>query len=534
MASLWWKRGALGLLLLVVPWLASAQSTLTNGSIVVVETINYCTDVGSTDAYACSHPAEAQLTTYKTGHRQTFIAATANTGAATLALDGLSAIPLKVRAGSTKIDPPTGTICAGSKVEAVYDGTDFEIVSLPCSPVITAGNATAIKTLLSLENVANTADASKAVATAAALAANGANCTVAGTFPNGVDAAGVAENCAALSASLPKTATYQVVVADFNTYSTIPVASGTFTITLPAAATQPSNGKYIRVLNYGTGVVTIARTDTNLNGGTASIVLPAGSASAPTGITVFSDGTNYFAQPYGAGGGVTDGDKGDITVSASGATWTIDAAAVTLAKMANMATASLLGRSTAGTGVPEVLSQATARTVLGISPQPIRPYSAIPVTAGFVFATIIDGDEMLGVTDATTLTTDAIWRLGFEMPPVLEGGCTYKLQLDMKANAATGVMRINPKWNTWAPGVTRTSLTLNAETVTPDSVTGAAGSGDTVTLGTGDANQLIRIKWTLNASTVTAAQRIAMDLTFENASTTLAVTSGYLPSIICE
>lgn len=55
-----------------------------------------------------------------------------------------------------------------------------------------------------------------------------------------------------------------------------------------------------------------------------------------------------------------DGDKGDITIS--GGVWSIDAAAVTLAKMANIATATFIGRSTAGTGVPEALTvtQATA------------------------------------------------------------------------------------------------------------------------------------------------------------------------------
>ena len=71
--------------------------------------------------------------------------------------------------------------------------------------------------------------------------------------------------------------------------------------------------------------------------------------------------------PSGAGGTLTDGDKGDITVSGAGATWAIDAGVVTLAKMANVATSIILGRVTAGTGVPEPLTPAQVRTLINVA-----------------------------------------------------------------------------------------------------------------------------------------------------------------------
>lgn len=67
------------------------------------------------------------------------------------------------------------------------------------------------------------------------------------------------------------------------------------------------------------------------------------------------------------GGGITDGDKGDITVSSSGSVWTIDNSSVTLAKMADVATATVFYRKTAGTGVPEVQTLATLKTDLGLT-----------------------------------------------------------------------------------------------------------------------------------------------------------------------
>ena len=65
--------------------------------------------------------------------------------------------------------------------------------------------------------------------------------------------------------------------------------------------------------------------------------------------------------------GVSNGDKGDITVSGGGTAWAIDAGSVSLAKMANVATGTLFYRKTAASGAPEVQSFATLKTDLGLT-----------------------------------------------------------------------------------------------------------------------------------------------------------------------
>lgn len=67
------------------------------------------------------------------------------------------------------------------------------------------------------------------------------------------------------------------------------------------------------------------------------------------------------------GGGISDGDKGDITVSGSGSTWNIDNGAVTLARQADVSTGTVFYRKTAGTGSPEVQTLATLKTDLGLT-----------------------------------------------------------------------------------------------------------------------------------------------------------------------
>ena len=78
------------------------------------------------------------------------------------------------------------------------------------------------------------------------------------------------------------------------------------------------------------------------------------SALGTSGFQLSTDGAG--ALTWTAAGGVTDGDKGDITVSNSGGTWTIDNDVVGLAQLAHMPTARVIGRTTSGTGAPELLT----------------------------------------------------------------------------------------------------------------------------------------------------------------------------------
>lgn len=99
--------------------------------------------------------------------------------------------------------------------------------------------------------------------------------------------------------------------------------------------------------------------------------------------------------PIAGGGGLADGDYGDITVSGGATVFTIDAAAVTLSKMADLATSTILGRATAGTGAPEALTAGQVRSIINV---------ADGATANSADAVLLARANHTGTQDAATIT----------------------------------------------------------------------------------------------------------------------------------
>lgn len=160
-------------------------------------------------------------------------------------------------------------------------------------------------------------------------------------------------------------------------------------------------------------------------GGTQAIKIPRGttaqrpSAIAPAGgmVRVNSSGANdvlefwdvvssTWIQTGGAGGTLTDGDKGDVTVSGSGSVWTIDNDAVTYVKMQNVsATDKVLGRSTAGAGdVEEIACTATGRSIIAGANA-----AAVRTTLGLVIGTnVLAYDSVLDASGGSQSAGDML------------------------------------------------------------------------------------------------------------------------------
>ena len=171
----------------------------------------------------------------------------------------------------------------------------------------------------------------------------------------------------------------------------------------------------------GTGVQTAAALTGILDnvvgdsgaGGTKGLVPAPASGDAAANKFLKADGSWTVVDA-----GVSDGDKGDITVSSSGAVWTIDNEAVTLAKIANASASSkLLGSGASGSGA--AYAELTLGTNLSMSGTTLNAAggggaiaaNVIPTglvndsNVTFVLPTIPSGDILLYASGVRLLPT---------------------------------------------------------------------------------------------------------------------------------
>jgi hypothetical protein len=124
-----------------------------------------------------------------------------------------------------------------------------------------------------------------------------------------------------------------------------------------------------------------------------------------TGLTrvVITDSQGKLSFSSTALVGLTDGDKGDITVSDSGATWTIDNSAVTLAKIQNIAANTFLANVTGSPAVVQEIS--TGRIPLFSSNITGTPNATSYLRGDGSWATLSTGVSLSSITAAVATNT---------------------------------------------------------------------------------------------------------------------------------
>lgn len=190
--------------------------------------------------------------------------------------------------------------------------------------------------------------------------------------------------------------------------------------------------------------------------------------------------------------GVTDGDKGDITVSTSGTVWTIDNNAVTYAKMQVVTTNKLLG-SGSGTSVAEItlgtglsFSSTTLNATVYVS-SVAGTTDRISVSNGTTNAVVDIASTYAGQTSITTLGTIATgtWQGTAIADTYISSAATWNAIVGI-TDGDKGDITVSSSGTAWA--IDNNAVTYGKmQVVTTNKLLGS-GSGTAVaeiTLGTG-------------------------------------------------
>lgn len=178
---------------------------------------------------------------------------------------------------------------------------------------------------------------------------------------------------------------------------------------------------------------------TQLNAKASTAVVTSGANGlAPAsggGTTNFLRADGTWGVPPG-GGGVADGDKGDIVVSAGATVWTIDAGVVSLAKMANATALSVIGNGTNASATPTNLVAGTDGHVMRRSGTTLG-FGTV-ATAGIADSAITNAKVATGI-DAAKLADGSVSNTELQYLNGVTSNVQTQLDSKLGAGAATPV-----------------------------------------------------------------------------------------------